>query len=202
VKKAGAKLILFCAISSPIAATLIATFGGLTSQDSSAAGRLYAWYDGTQMLFSNPFFGIGMNNFIDWHGKVAHNSYIHVAAELGFFGYSMWGGALVLSCMVGYRILKDVDYSSEQNKKLQNELLINKTLFFSMIGFLITAFFLSRQFILLFFIFIGMQTASNARVMKLNPKVAEFYKASYIIKSILFSWLIVFAVYLTLKIGL
>ncbi|WP_411992786.1 O-antigen ligase family protein [Agarivorans sp. DSG3-1] len=214
ISNAGARLVLFVCLSAPIAATLLASFGGLSSSESSAAGRLDAWYDGIQMLIHNPVFGVGMGNFMDEHGKVAHNSYVHVAGELGVPGYSLWGGALVLNMLVGYVILKrfncypndedpdDLDVSEETSKEYKEEASLNKTLFYSMIGFMVTAFFLSRQFTLLMFIFMGMQTASHLRLMKLRPDLTEMFSSKMVWRCMGYSWAVIVAVYLTLKVGL
>ncbi|MGY5450740.1 O-antigen ligase family protein [Agarivorans sp. MS3-6] len=214
ISNAGARLVLFISLSAPIAATLLASFGGLSSSESSAAGRLDAWYDGIQMLIHNPMFGVGMSNFIDEHGKVAHNSYVHVAAELGIPGYSFWGGALVLNMLVGYAILKrynrfpneedpaDLEVSEDTSTQYQEEASLNKTLFYSMVGFMVTAFFLSRQFTLLMFIFMGMQTASHLRLMKLRPNLVELFSAKMVWRCMGYSWAIIVAVYMTLKVGL
>ncbi|UQN42393.1 O-antigen ligase [Agarivorans sp. B2Z047] len=214
ISNAGARLILFACLSAPIAATLLASFGGLSSTESSAAGRLDAWYDGIQMLIHNPVFGVGMGNFMDHHGKVAHNSYVHVAAELGVPGYSLWGGALILNMLVGYAILKrfnrypndddpqDLEVSEEKSEQYKEEANLNKALFYSMIGFMVTAFFLSRQFTLLMFIFMGMQTASHLRLMKLRPDLEEMFSAKMVWRCMGYSWAVIVAVYMTLKVGL
>ena len=206
VKKAGAKLIIFAAIMAPIAATLLASFGGLSSSDDSARGRLDAWYAGILMLLDNPVFGVGVGNFLDRHGLVAHNSYIHVAAELGILGYSMWGGALILTVLFGYQAIKKFsDWNIDDSallKAYKDELLINKTLFFSMMGFMITAFFLSRHFTLLFFIFLGMHVASHMRLMQIRPELKQHYNKKYVFKCVMISFTVILAVYATLKIGL
>jgi O-antigen ligase len=213
INNAGAKLILFAAFSAPIAATLIASFGGLSSSEASAAGRLDAWYDGIQMLIYNPVFGVGMGNFIDRHGIVAHNSYVHVASELGVLGYSLWGGALVMNMLVGYAILKQFNHYSEDEsetehadetlvEKYREEVLLNKVLFYSMIGFMVTAFFLSRQFTLLLFIFMGMQMASHFRLLKMRPSLLEMFSGKMVWRSMGYSWTVIVAVYITLKVGL
>ena len=95
VVNAGPKLFITTAILSPIAATIVASLQ--SNIDASANGRLEAWYAGIQMLMHNPIFGIGKGQFFDHHGLVAHNSYIHVAGELGIPGYSLWGGALIFT---------------------------------------------------------------------------------------------------------
>ncbi|MGV2873403.1 O-antigen ligase family protein [Colwellia sp. E150_009] len=209
LKKAGAKLILFAVILAPIAATLMSKFGGFSSSESSANGRLEAWYAGIQMLIHNPVFGVGKGNFMDHHGLVAHNSYIHVAGEMGVPGYSLWGGVIVLSMLAGYRIKKefstwDDEAVTQDNKTLYAaEVKMNQTLFFSMIGFMITAFFLSRQFTLLLFIFLGMQTASHLRLIKIRPELKnELFNKNMIFKCMGYSWFIIVAVYMALKVGL
>ena len=93
VVNAGPKLFISAVVLSPVAATVVASLQ--SNIDASANGRLEAWYAGIQMLLSNPIFGVGKEQFFDHHGLVAHNSYIHVAGELGFPGYSLWGGCLL-----------------------------------------------------------------------------------------------------------
>lgn len=209
LKKAGTKLVIIASFLAPVVATLLASFGGLSSQEASARGRLDAWYDGVLMLLHNPVLGVGMGNFRDVHGKVAHNSYIHVAGELGVIGYSLWGGTLMLTMYIGYALLKKTEYlklkssNAEGNEDLlKEELIISNTLFFSMVGFLITAFFLSRQFTLLLFIFMGMQIASFTRITKLNPLVLELVSATNVWRAIGFAWVIILVVYMALKVGL
>ncbi len=104
--KGGAKLIVFSLIAAPLAATILASLGGISGSGDSANGRLDAWYVGIQMLLSHPLFGIGMGNFIEVHNLVAHNSYIHISAELGFVGYTLWGGVLILSMLASFFLKK------------------------------------------------------------------------------------------------
>jgi len=208
IKKAGAKLILFALIMAPIVATLLTKFGGMSSGESSANGRLEAWYAGILMLVDNPIFGIGKGSFMDYHNLVAHNSYIHVAAEMGIPGYSLWAGTIILTMFASYRILKefntwsDTTIDEKSKEAYLAEVNMNQALFFSMIGFMITAFFLSRQFTLLLFIFLGMLTASHIRLIKLRPELKTLFNKNMIIKSIAYSWAIIVIVYLALKVGL
>ncbi len=204
ITKGGTKLILFTLIVAPFAATVISSMGGMTSADASAAGRLYAWYDGILMLLHNPIFGIGLGNFREVHGIVAHNSYISVAAELGIPGYSLWAGAIIFNMFIGYKILKFYSISevNEKNEINYELVLVNKAIFFSMVGFMITAFFLSRQLTLLLFIFLGFQTASNLAIAKLQPEIKSLFTTKNIILSMASSWLIIIAVYMTLQVAL
>lgn len=211
VVNAGPKLFLLTTILAPIAATVVTSLQ--SSIDASASGRLEAWYAGILMLLHNPVFGVGKGQFLEEHGLVAHNSYIHVAGELGVPGYSLWGGALIFTVLSGYLLIRENKTKQEAKRintteddassiECQNELTLNKTIFFSLIGFMITGFFISRMYTLLLFIFMGMALASHIRVMKLMPDYQPLFSLSLAIKSMGYAWVIIIAVYISLKLGL
>ncbi|WP_259366792.1 O-antigen ligase [Colwellia sp. BRX8-7] len=228
VAYAGPKLFISSLILAPIAATVVTSLQ--SNIDDSANSRLEAWYHGIQMMFANPVFGVGKSNFVEVHGLVAHNSYIHILGELGIPGYSLWGGALVFTVIVSYSFIKfknkdkkedkfdnlsvpnrrSSNLASTKNEKrlkldgetLNREYALNQTLFFSMVGFMVTAFFLSKTFHLLLFIFIGMTLASHIRLVRLEPKLEKFFNTNIAIRSMLYCWVVIVAVYITLKMGL
>lgn len=203
VVKAGIKLFIASAISAPIAAVVLTSLQ--SNIDESANGRLEAWYSGILMLLSNPLFGVGKGNFIEEHIRTAHNSYILIAAELGVLGYSLWGGALIFTVISGYLFISNTKNlpPEELSQELKDELAINKTLFFSMVGFMITSFFLSRSYTVLLFIFIGITLASHVRIKKLIPDLFDkCFNTTLALKSMMYSWAIIIAVYMSLKIGL
>ena len=207
IRSAGVKLIVFVAVAAPALATILSSFGGLSGSESSAQGRLYAWYDGIQMLIGSPIFGVGMNRFAEVHGGlVAHNSYIHVASELGITGYSLWAMTLLINMLIGYQMIKSLNDwkapSNQQQKVYNEELLLNKVLFYSMVGFMITAFFLSRQVVLTMFVFMGMHTASIMRIIKIRKDLTSLYSKAMLIRSFFASWGVIVMVYITLKVGL
>ena len=200
IKYAGPKLMIASAAIGPV---LAVGFTALQrSMDESANQRLEAWYHGIHLLLSNPLLGVGKQQFREHHGRVAHNSYIHISAELGTIGYSLWGGALILTVLTGYLILKNKDSAYEKTEAIKAELLVNKTLFFSMIGFLVTAFFISRSYTLLLYVFLGMMLASTIRLIKLNPYFSKYFENKMILQSIGGSWIIIVVVYIALKLGL
>ena len=201
----GTRLVIAGIALGPVVATLLSQFGGVSSSDESARLRLYAWYDGVHYLLNNPVFGIGKGNFTDWHGRAAHNSYILVAAELGTLGYTLWGGALGLTVYIGYKIFKlplEHFANHPQRALIVDEIKINTALFFSMIAYLVTAFFLSRSYILLLFIFMGMAIASHYRVFKYVPELKSLMSYKMAIICGMASWIMVFMVYFTLKVSL
>jgi len=92
----------------------------------------------------------------------------------------------------------------EEDKTLElaKEYAINQTMFFSMVGFMVTAFFLSRSYTLLLFIFVGMALASHIRLVKLEPKLEQFFNTNIASRCMLYCWVVIVAVYITLKMGL
>lgn len=207
VVSAGPRLMIASVIIAPIAAVALTSLqNGI---DESANQRLEAWYEGIHMLLNNPLFGVGKGNFKEVHVRVAHNSYIHIAGELGTLGYSFWGGALMSTVLIGYFILKaksnndfNIALENDQSKLLDDELLLNKTLFFSMVGFMITAFFISRSYTLLLFIFLGMLLASHIRLVRLSPEFNRYFNVQTAVKSMGYCWILIIAVYAALKVGL
>ena len=208
ISRASTKLIITLAVAAPFVATLLSSYGGLTAADASVDGRLEAWYAGIHMLANNPVFGIGMGNFVEEHVRVAHNSYIHVAAELGVPGYSLWGGVIVLNLLAAYRLVREYDRGNLDDgsvvitEGLAEELELNKTMLFSIIAFAIAAFFLSRQYVLTMFIFLGLQTANLIRIENHIPEMSEHFSMKAIVKAMGIAWIIIIAVYLTLKLAL
>lgn len=199
----GTKLFFTLVALMPIGMTVFLKL--LITADQSAFDRLYAWYDGILMLLSNPLFGIGKGRFADEHGGLtAHNSYILVASELGTIGYSLWGAALLTTLVMGYKIIKEIpkDKYIELAKDKQQALALNKSLFFSLIGYLITAFFLSRSYVVLLFIFMGMSIASHIYVIKEFPEIKARVNTKLTFQCMLYCWILIFAVYIALKVAL
>lgn len=158
-------------------------------QGESANGRVDAWYVGMYELFlSNPIFGVGKGAFTDHHHHTAHNSFILVIGELGFLGYLFWFAALSLTI---YMVLKPTLWyrglSKEKKLELPNnikqELQLNIAMAFSFAGFLITCFFLSRSYIILLFVFMGMAVATYYRTIKLLPELEIKDTKAYFKKS-------------------
>ncbi len=60
-------------------------FGG----GMSGSARSIQWGDGLAMFKAHPLFGVGYGDFTSYSSEhmVAHNTYIHVLAELGLVGY-------------------------------------------------------------------------------------------------------------------
>ena len=168
------------AIFTPAMALVFARFRAIDSEEESAAQRIDAWYAGYEMFRSSPLFGVGAHQFVDHHMRTAHNSYILVFAELGLFGGSVWTALIVATLLILWNIahttflpLKDWELNEVQEQRIAEEKRLAVCLLYSFVGFLATAFFLSRAYIPLLYIFIALTCACYMRVMKIFPKKAK-----------------------------
>ncbi len=75
-----------------LAPFLVVAFAGrqtnidVSDKSDTAYGRVLLWREGTVMFKGAPIFGHGFGTYAEEARQVAHNSYIHAFAELGFFG--------------------------------------------------------------------------------------------------------------------
>lgn len=94
---------------------LLVVFAGRQTNLSTTSGtsqeRIQLWSDALAAFRSAPLLGIGRGAFAKTAGLVAHNSYLHTFAELGFLGGTCFVGAfwIVLAALgrlgAGRRIL-------------------------------------------------------------------------------------------------
>jgi putative inorganic carbon (hco3(-)) transporter len=113
----------------------------MDSQENSAQSRIEAWGQGLMMLKANPLFGVGYSRFTEFHHKVAHNSFVQTAAELGV------GGAIIFVAMFDrlFRILhrgrRALSLPPGLSPSWMNAMIASAT------GMAICGFFLSRQYV-------------------------------------------------------
>jgi putative inorganic carbon (hco3(-)) transporter len=144
----------------------------LDANESSAEGRIDAWYAGFLMLMRRPILGVGKNLFVDHHGLTAHNSYVLAAAEMGIVGYFIWFSILVLTWMMLKRISKVViDYSdrSSENLRWQEVNVAARALWVGYLGGLVCAFFLSRTYVVVLYLHIALVVALFQMGRKMRP---------------------------------
>jgi O-antigen ligase len=58
----------------------------LTNREDSAQSRILLWSEGMKMFTGSPLWGNGFRTYVDEAGQVAHNSFLHLFAELGWLG--------------------------------------------------------------------------------------------------------------------
>jgi hypothetical protein len=147
--------------------------GGRDISADAGADRTALWGDGLGLLKMHPFFGAGFNQMADIIGKTAHNSVIVCAAELGAFGLFCWSlfllptvrDAMAVASPTGLTDAAPLPvdespyaYAAIRTEKLDKTAIgdMGRLIFFSLVGFLICAMFLSRAFVMTFFLLGGM----------------------------------------------
>jgi putative inorganic carbon (hco3(-)) transporter len=63
-------------------------------EDDSAMGRIDAWSEGWQLLKSHPIIGVGKDQFIEYHERDTHSSFVRAGAELGLLGLYAFVGMI------------------------------------------------------------------------------------------------------------
>lgn len=157
-------LIILPIITSALIAIAPNRINSINASEDSASGRIEAWYDGFQMLKANPVFGVGKGQFVEHHHRTAHNSFILALAELGVPGYALWFSLLALSAKTLYQLTR-----SDRDPKFQDsgptriaQLETRKSalvLAYSLTAFSTAAFFLSRTYVITFYILISFISA-------------------------------------------
>ena len=139
----------------------------LDAGESSAYGRIETWYDGIQMFIEHPLLGVGVGNFTEHTWLTAHNSFVLVLAETGIVGYTLWLAMVVYCFLMPIMVLRlPADAGSEEYQPLwTQERRVAMTLLISQVGFYACAFFLSRSYVILLYILLGLVTGwySGAR---------------------------------------
>jgi hypothetical protein len=149
--------------------------GGRDISVDAGSDRTALWSQSMELLKSHPLFGVGFGNlgeFTDTH-HTAHNSVMVCAAELGFFGLFFW-------CVFLFPTIKDaLTIASPKKVNEAVPVVLEKSIYpqpikkieaidkaevnrlgrllvLSFTGFLVAGWFLSRAFVLTFFLLGGM----------------------------------------------
>ncbi len=69
----------------------------VTDKRATAQARFQLWTEGLEMFKQSPLWGAGAGTYKDQAGLVAHNSYVHAFAELGFLGAACFVGMFYAS---------------------------------------------------------------------------------------------------------
>jgi len=147
--------------------------GGRGISASAGEDRTALWGESLQLLKSHPLFGVGFGGSPDYLGHTAHNSVAVCLAELGCFGFYFW-------CLFLFPTLRDSLEIASPSKVSEAEPILpeeglfpvatrriedidkaevnrlGRLLVLSLTGFLVAAWFLSRAFVMTFFLLGGM----------------------------------------------
>ena len=141
-----------------MAGGLIANFAGgrqVSLTDESVSGRVEAWSEGLQMLKENPLLGVGYGQFLEHHTLTAHNALVLCFAESGLIGYFFWFGLLFITfAQVHY--LKQLPGDEPIDQQLR---LWAGAIELSSIAFMTAAMFLSRTFVPMLYLLVGLGIA-------------------------------------------
>jgi O-antigen ligase len=123
-------------------------------------GRTDIWRVGTRMVSAHPVRGVGSGNFQNTSGhyllqkpgavkydyfidkpKVAHNTYLHVLAELGFVGLGLFLGIIGFALACAFAAARRFMHAGDLDMEL-----LTRGLLLAMIGLLCADFFISGQY--------------------------------------------------------
>lgn len=129
-------------------------------QVESTEGRLTIWQVGWRIVEDKPVAGVGAGNFQEVSGdyalepghtartekviddpQVAHNTYLHVLAELGVVGAGLFVAILAFS--IGSAVVAARNFAQSDDREME---IMTRALIAGLIGLLVTAFFSSDQF--------------------------------------------------------
>lgn len=152
------------------AGTMALDFGGRSfsvAADESASGRLDAWIEGLEMLKAQPILGVGFGQFLDHHTLTAHNSLVLCFAETGLLGSFFWVGLLVVTVLElqGLKTMPGNEPFEHVARQWAEGLQL------SLIGFMTAACFLSRTFVPMLYLIIGLSAALAAIARNANRPV-------------------------------
>jgi hypothetical protein len=159
-----------------VAAMALHFTGGREISAQSGSDRTALWSSGLQMLKSHPVFGVGLGSFADncdGCGHTAHNSVMICAAELGMFGLYFWSlflfptirDALALASPARVSEAEPIEFEDEvfplraRKAEAVDKAEVNhlgRLLVLSLTGFLVAGWFLSRAYVMTFFLLGGM----------------------------------------------
>lgn len=164
-------------MASPVMVFILSRFREIGSEDESSQGRLDAWYAGLEMLIDNPVFGVGQGAFTEYHYLTAHNSFVLAFAEMGLLGCLVWIAILVSTVYSLFKIAErkyiteDTTLTAEQTIVAEKEALIALVMLYSLAAYVVTGFFLSRTYVPVLYLYLGMSAACLGRVRRAFPKV-------------------------------
>ena len=143
---------------------------GISLSEGTGYGRIEGWHYWWGMFLSNPILGIGMNNYGEYTNAAAHNSFVHVAGETGMIGLITWIGLFYFS----FKNLVTIERKAGKAKRISSALgsflvvgdptfdqTMTNSLKVSLIGFIVCAFSLSRQYVYVPYILIALSVCTS-----------------------------------------
>lgn len=124
--------------------------------EASAFGRILAWRVGLNMLTGSPVFGIGADAWAETRGSlVAHNSFVHCAAELGLFGVIPYVLLFLVASKNLWYVFRNADPREDGTLALYAE-----SVFLSLAGFILVSFVISKVYHVLPIVLLALSAAT------------------------------------------
>jgi O-antigen ligase len=147
--------------------------GGRQISIASGSDRTALWSQGLTLVKEHPFFGVGYEQFAENVGHTAHNSIVVCVAEIGILGFYFWCAFLftslrnVMILSSRRRLCEPTEDTRANSPRLRldraneplDKALVNRVAFLlllSLTGFLVAGCFLSRAFVMTFFVLGGL----------------------------------------------
>jgi hypothetical protein len=169
----------------------------ISSTESTAQLRIQLWSEGLGFFREAPLFGIGEDQYAEQPGiiQVAHNTFIHCFAELGFFGGTLFLGAFFFAIWALYRL------GSNQVQILDSEQRRLRPYFLAIIaGYATSMLTLSRFGIVPTYMMLGL-AASYLRVTKVFPPLADLrFNSKLVRRVVLLSILFLIVTYIYVRV--
>jgi len=186
---------------------------------SSGSGRMVLWAMSIGLLKSHPLFGVGFGQLAEYIEHTAHNSIMVCAAETGLFGLFFWSMFLFSTLRDILTLAPPEKVSEGEPNESANELpayatrprdLIEKPeiirlgrlLILSFTGFLTAGFFLSRAFVLTFFLLGGIAETIYQMALQRGMVSPRLKLGRVMLYSAPLSIALVVGVYIFIRIGI
>jgi putative inorganic carbon (HCO3(-)) transporter len=144
----------------------------ISTEEASSYGRLEAWAIGFSLFKSSPLFGIGFGNFMEYHFRTAHNSYVLCISELGLLGLYPWLMMIWMSYKNTRFVEKELLAAGQRNFAMYAH-----AAELGLITFVAGALLLSRTYHPLLFVLIGLCAAiSRVYVVRSEERYALIEK--------------------------
>ncbi|MFA5145951.1 MAG: O-antigen ligase family protein [Candidatus Omnitrophota bacterium] len=118
----------------------------LNSTEESAHERTWIWERGYNLFRENPVFGIGKGQFQEVYHEVGHNNFVQTMVEMGVPGLFIYTALIYLS-LKWLRIVSKNSLEKIKDKKLIS---LSEALFSSMVGYVVTTYFITMELAILF----------------------------------------------------
>lgn len=114
-------------------------------ENRSAQYRVEMWAEGLDMMKQDPILGIGRGNFLSYTSKlIAHNSAIEIGGETGIVGLTLWCVLIYVSFKAPLLLWQEPALESDSN--------VGLGLILALIGYIVSAMFVTLEYETLYFI--------------------------------------------------